>query len=246
VLRSPLAAIATIALGTLTVSADAANMTMTFNGLGPNRTIKVSYNAARTWNQAANNGFSNYLSGRMKWTDGIGRNLTTFCTQIKENVSNGQTINFTIAPVANVPDPLPGAMGSIRAAMIQDLYHRHYGSVQGSSNADLNAAFQLAIWEITHENLTGATLAAAKAQLNVGTGAMAAQLSNGVTATVANLATTLIASLGSDGWREWGAGLFGLTHATAQDQLIVVPIPAPVLLAGLGLLGVGVLRRRAR
>ena len=29
-----------------------------------------------------------------------------------------------------------------------------------------------------------------------------------------------------------------------QDQLVVVPIPAPVLLAGLGLLGVGVLRRR--
>jgi hypothetical protein len=43
-----------------------------------------------------------------------------------------------------------------------------------------------------------------------------------------------------------GGQLAGLSNASAQDQLLVVPVGAPVLLAGLGLVGVGFMRRRMK
>jgi hypothetical protein len=42
-------------------------------------------------------------------------------------------------------------------------------------------------------------------------------------------------------------GIYGLTNPTAQDHIgVVVPVPAPALLAGLGLVGVLSGRRRSR
>jgi hypothetical protein len=42
-------------------------------------------------------------------------------------------------------------------------------------------------------------------------------------------------------------GIYGLTNPSAQDHIgVVVPVPAPALLAGLGLVGVLSGRRRSR
>jgi hypothetical protein len=59
-----------------------------------------------------------------------------------------------------------------------------------------------------------------------------------------NDAAAMLASLGTGGFRTIGSNLVGLTNASAQDQLLVVPVGAPAILAGLGLLGVGLIRRR--
>ena len=56
----------------------------------------------------------------------------------------------------------------------------------------------------------------------------------------------MLASLGQGGFGTMGPDLSGLMHASAQDQLMVVPIGAPAILAGLGLIGVGVMRRRMK
>jgi hypothetical protein len=239
------AIVATLAVAMLGGAAQAASLSMTFTGLGPNKTIKANFNAGRSFNQGNAGGWSSYAAGRMQWVDQYGRNLTTYCTQIKENISNGQTVNYAITTVANVPDPDPGAMGAIKATLIGDLYRRFYSTVTASSDAKLHSAFQLAIWEISHEKITSVDVNGAKAQLDVFVGAMSADKGHGTTLTVGNLAMSLIAALGTDdGFRGIGGGLVGLTHATAQDQLLVVPIPAPLAMAAAGLLGVAAWRRR--
>lgn len=103
------------------------------------------------------------------------------------------------------------------------------------------AAFQLVIWEISHEKFTDTSnLATMKSQLDITLGAMVATsfFSNDVL----NAANAMIAALGTGGYNTYSS-LLGATNATNQDLLIVVPTPAIAGLAGLGLVG---MRRRRR
>jgi hypothetical protein len=112
-----------------------------------------------------------------------------------------------------------------------------------TDDADLNlaAAFQLAIWEISHENLTSDTDASAVlSELDISVGAMA--FTDTYNSETAALASSMLQSLGNGGFRTM-ANLFGLTSPNNQDMLIVVPTPAIAGLAGLGLAG---MRRRRR
>jgi hypothetical protein len=224
-------------------SAQATTWTMTFQNVNPNTIVGINYNGARSANAAAAGSFSSVYAGKMNWAGPFGKNYSTFCTQVTEFINFNQTVTFTQAAVQNVPDVQPGAMGAVKATILRDLYARHYADVVSSNNSLLHAAFQAAIWEITHENITSLTAAGALAQLNMSLGAMQLSSSGNSNLSVSTLATQLLAELGDGGFRDFG-GLLGLTHQSAQDQLVVVPIPAPVLLAGLGLVGVGVLRRR--
>jgi hypothetical protein len=61
---------------------------------------------------------------------------------------------------------------------------------------------------------------------------------------VLTAANAMLIQLGVGGFQSIGDNLIGLTSASKQDQLVVVPIPAAALLAGVGLLGVGLVRRR--
>ena len=133
----------------------------------------------------------------------------------------------------------PGAMGAIKATLVSDLYRRYYS---GLSTAQDNAAFQIALYEITHENLSAADAASALAQLDLTRGAFQTSAS----AEAFQSAADMLASLGEGGFKSVGNNLRGLTNATAQDQLLMVPVGGPAILAGLGLLGVGVLRRRMK
>ena len=237
---------AAAAVSTVASVATASTLQLTFDNVAPFKFVKVNYNAARSFDQDASGGYSNLYTGRMLWHDSYGRNLTTFCTQLTEYIGWGQTLTYTITDVASVPDPTPGPMGAIRAQLVQDLYQRHYFQVIASNDANLNAAFQLAVWEITHENLNAADADSARGQLLTGVGAIAIKTSDATSALVGGLADALLASLGEDGFRGLGGGLAGLTHPTGQDQLIVVPLPVTAVLAGLGLIGVVGLRRRFR
>jgi len=238
-----LAGVVAIAASTV---ASASSLQLTFDNVSPFKFVQVNYNSGRSFDQNANGGYSNLYTGQMQWHDNAGRNLTTYCTQLTEYINWGQTVNFTITSVASVPDPTPGPMGAIRAQLVKDLYARHYFQVVASNDANLNAAFQLAIWEITHENLTAFDAAGTVAQLATGVGAIAINGGDATSAAVGGLADSMLAGLGFDGFRSIGAGLAGLTDASAQDQLIVVPLPMTAALAGLGLLGAFGIRRRLR
>jgi hypothetical protein len=224
---------------------------MTFNGLGPARIVGVNYNNNRTWNAGSVTNFTSYWAGEMRWTNNQGRSFTTFCTQVKENIAFNQNVTYTQVAVEQVPDspPAPGPMGAVKATILRDLYARFYHDVKSSGDATKNSAFQCLVWEITHENVNAASAANALGQLDLSKGAFQLSQAGNTNASVFAAANQMLAELGGSNKSLFLAfanddNLRGLRHDTAQDQLLVVPVPAPVLLAAAGLLGVGVLRRR--
>jgi hypothetical protein len=148
-------------------------------------------------------------------------------------------------------------MSANQATMMADLYSRYYASstetagTSWTSRQNNAAAFQLVVWEISHENFGASDLAGMQAELNIGLGAfVVTDATNGDSAAataVSELANNMIAALGSGGWNQFGA-LVGATNGASgsndnQDFLFVVPSPAIAGLAGLGLVG---MRRRRR
>lgn len=219
--------------------------TLTYNGYGLNQFVGVSYDAGKDWDGAAAASYSNIKAGQHLFS-GLGNNFSNYCVQLFEGMpSNPPTAEWCIEAVENIPDqpPAPGPMGSLKATLVQDLYARFHYSVQNSNDSTQTAAFQVVLWELTHENFDAANAAAALAQIDLSLGAFQMSGSN---VDVFDAANDMIQALGDGGFLSLGSNLFGLTNLQYQDMLVVVPIPAPVLLAGLGLIGAVVMRRRMK
>ena len=128
-------------------------------------------------------------------------------------------------------------MGSARSAVMQDLFFRYYDTVIEGSVAEA-AAFQMVIWEISHE-MDAIDTDAASIVLGLDFGSGAATFNSSLV--VNGIADSMLDSLGSGGFNSYSK-LLGLTNPEYQDQLIVVPGVGAI--AGLG--GVAAIRRRRR
>ncbi len=230
------------ALG-VSAAASANSLTLTFLGFGDSTTTGVRYNSNLGWSSRSSASLTNITVGVHRW--GIyGQERASFCTQLFEGVTVGQTYTFNVVAPSQVPeadDPTnaPGPMGAIKAALVNDLYRRYYADLAGATQI---GAFQLAIYEITHENLAATSASEAVSQLALDKGAFQSGKAGGLYATAASM----LASLGQGGFGSMGPNLLGLSNASAQDQLLVVPIGAPAVLAGFGLIGLGFMRRRMK
>ena len=223
------------------------------------RSVMYSYDGSRTSSAAAVSGGSAALAGFIHWEvtslndETYVGEMSTFCVEIAEGFPD-DPIDYTVAELTSVPEETPpGNMNANQAYMIQDLYNRYYvdvatedgGSESFGDFTNEQAAFQLVIWEISHENFSSSDLDGMKAELDISLGAM--QITDSVSGgeAVLTAAANMISSLGTGGW--WYSTtdpwVFGGTNPDNQDLLIVVPSPAIAGLAGLGLAG---MRRRRR
>jgi len=231
-----------VALGA-SAAASADSVTLTFLGFGDPTSTGVRYNSTLAWDARSATNYSPITVGSHRWSV-YGQERTTFCTQLFEGVTAGNTYTFNYVSPSMVPDgddpyTAPGPMGSIKATLVQDLYRRYYSGLSGAVSV---GAFQIALYEITHENLSATTASGAVAQLALDKGAFQAGKTGGLYASAA----AMLASLGQGGFGSLGTDLRGMTNPSAQDQLLVVPIGAPAVLAGLGLIGIGFMRRRMK
>lgn len=232
-------------------SASAENWTLTFTGLGPAKIISANYNNNRSFNAGPVSSFSSFWAGEMKWKNAQGRQFKTYCTQINEHINWNQTVTYQQVALEQVPDspPAPGPMGQYKATVLRDLYARFYHQVKSSGSDTQNAAFQCLVWEITHENTTANSAAGVLGQLNLGLGAFQLKADNNNNGGVFSCANSMLAQLGGANDNDFrffsnGDNIRGLRHDTAQDQILVVPIPAPALMAAAGITGLGIWRRR--
>ena len=223
-----LVATSTFCLELPTASAD--GYTLTFEGMGPRRFVDWTYNSASDRSRG----------GIFNWEEGV----KTFCTQLQEDLVQGGSVDYTLVDVELVPDepPLPGPMGLSRAIVLQDLYARWYSSVMhksGNEARNYAAAFQMNIWEITHENADDSSPDSVLQELSFSVGNATFTSSDSVDV----IANMMLSSLGEDGVFQPFDSLRGLTSELRQDQLIVIP-GASGLAFGMGLIGVRKRRRR--
>jgi len=163
--------------GALVVSAtaSASTLTLTYLGRGHSVSTGVAYNSALSWNGRLASSYQTVTVGTHRF--GIyGQERVTFCAQLFEGVTVGQQYTFDVVapsqvPEANNPSNQPGPMGEIKATLVNDLYRRYYA---GLSSAAQYGAFQLALYEITHENLSASSAASAVSQLSLHQGAFQA------------------------------------------------------------------------
>jgi MYXO-CTERM domain-containing protein len=233
-----------IGLAAAVSSVAAANVTTTYLGTGYGKFQSVSYNPSTQWDQAGSGPFYSVKAFDHHWQDTNGSQWIGWCIQLYQGITVGNLYTFNCVALENAPQapPAPGPMGMLQANLMRDAFSRWIaptGTIApegtlAESNAKA-AAFAILLWEISHENFTGADLDTLKAQMSLANGALRANLS----ADVAIWYNQMYASLGVDGWQT--TFVEGLVNSTAQDQ---ARVPAPGAFALLGLAGLMGSRRR--
>ncbi|MGN6827764.1 FxDxF family PEP-CTERM protein [Paucibacter sp. M5-1] len=171
-----------------------------------------------------------YLSGGMQYKALGGASFEAFCVEIGQSYA-----------LAGVQSYTAGSFGSTQSRQLQGLFSTSYGLL--SSDLD-RAAFQTAVWEITHEQ---------SAQLDASQGSYQFAFLNADstaqedTAFLNKVNGFLDAADSYQGPAKYQ--LTKLQHQDYQDLVTVTAVPEPgtyaMLLAGLGLVGF-VARRRQR
>ena len=223
-----------------------------YMGTSPRAILRYDFDASRAYNQASTAVGTTAAAGqttfRVMDANGAdsGARLYGFCVEVGEDANAINTNEtYTFEELTAVPeDSPPGPMSAMRASVMEDLYARYFYSTTQGSDADTFAAFQLAIWEVSHENSGSAGDAGVSAssfidKLFIEQGAMDITDAD---SNVVSIAQAMLNALGTGGLQGM-SGLYGISNPNFQDFLVVVPSPAIAGLAGLGLVG---MRRRRR
>jgi len=168
----------------------------------------------------------------------IANTFTTYCVELNQHVWGGPSFHFDVVPVSQVPQPgvgtpTPGSgMGADKALLLRELWGTFFSA---ATTADLQTAFQIAVWEIVFENPTNG--------YSVYTGTFKEAYSSSEPGYVGQAQTWLNWILTHDGPL---ASLTGLSSPDYQDQITAVPAPSGLLLLGLGGVGLFGAARRTR
>ena len=234
-----IAGIAAFAIAAGTAAAD--TVQMRFDHVGSGRNVRVSI-GSQSFNCFAGQLVHNF-SGGTGAAGGLTGNLTTFCSDLTQEVSyTGAT--YTLTGIQNLPQSSGfAAMGDTKKQAIYDMYAAAHGDQMGS-NADMAAAFQLAIWEVIYDydGTHTSSLSLGSGNLKVGN-TSGGTLSSGVLA----CASLLFNAIGQNAAQ---VGLMGFRNGTYQDQILqtvsVVPLPTAGLAGMVGLGLVAYLKRRMK
>jgi hypothetical protein len=247
--NSKIVANAPVACATVVVcffaTAAGASFTATLDAYGSGEFAACGYNSQLSWNSTDSVALWNIKAFQHDFSRSAGEDILSWCAEVYQSVNVGSSYLFDEVAVEQVPTGgNPGPLGSLKAVVIRDLFARWVdpatGLVIGSvTDRDAkSAAFQLAIWEISHENFAATDAASMVNEMSLGLGAFRSTPSGAASGWYDAIRN----SLGVGGFQS--AVVLGLSSPSAQDQLVLVPIPAPGALALLALVGVSSRRRR--
>jgi len=214
-------------IASLSMTAQATNIIATFNSMTPQSGVTVSYPSTTT----------NTSAGRFNFTRTGGDHPTTplpdspissfwaFCVELGQSVNFGESVTYDVMPLA-MGSNVTGGLGAEKADSLGELLGAVYPDFSQTLTNNQYAALQIAIWEITRENV-------ASFGYDVATGDVQFSGSN---ATILGLANTYLAQV--DGIGERARGIRALVNERRQDMLVQFPVPEPGSLA-LALMGLG-------
>lgn len=175
-----------------------------------------------------------------------GAHVQTFCMELTQFV--GPDYDGADLQDFNSADPGAPSISDTRAALVSELFGKYYGATQNesvplNSRMDRAAGFQLALWEILHEGTNADDLALIPGgMLDISSGSFTAwQLDSDRAVSIAN---RWLGELTGNG--NMSPNLYAWVDPDNQDQVVFIPLPAPAMIAGVGLLGVVLARRRAQ
>ncbi|MFM7261921.1 MAG: hypothetical protein ACKO3W_15120 [bacterium] len=232
------------ALG-LSSSASASVVTGVYLGYGANEQWGCAYKASLTWDSTSSVSYSSLRLSERRWDLGDGNTTITWCAQVYQGVTVGNSYTFDVVSMDLVPQtpPAPGPMGYAKAAIMTDAMSRWLGAdsrvIAGAGNANpAAAAFNALAWELINENFNTTDLATIVSRMSLQTGAFRSVLAG----EALSIYNAMVASLGQGGFQTTNTE--GWLSPTAQDQIRMAPVPAPGVLALAGLSGLGLRRRR--
>lgn len=227
--------IASLLVAASAATADTVQMRFTSVGAGRNVNVSIGSSSFNCFAGQLNHNFSNGTGAAA----GIGGIRATFCSDLTQAAAP-ITSTFTLTGIQNLPVTVGyGPMGASKQQAVYDLYAAANGAQLGS-DADMAAAFQLALWEVIYDYSGSAS------SLNLASGQMKAGSTNGssLNSSIASRVSQLFAAIGTNVAQ---TGLLGFSSGQFQDQILqvqVVPLPAAAMIGILGLGVAGVARRR--
>ncbi len=179
--------------------------------------------------------------------DGDSTNIVSFCIELTQNATNGTGVEVLQGGgiAGNAPVPGSTTISTTGLKALSWLFNNHFNAAkQGGADA---YAFQALVWEFVYEGVSGAS------DVDLAAGSFTASANN------ASLDGTITTTVNS-----WVAGApadfstytinenlvvisgFGTDDPQFQDQITLIPLPAPVFMGLAGLGAAVVARRRMR
>ncbi len=209
----------------------AGTVTAQFNTVNPNQIIEFKYNGG-PWEAT--------YAGKFQWTRLGGTqagnptgNFVTFCIELTQEINFGGVYTYDVYNLDSAPTLGGGALAALRADRIRRLWGLDYNKIVDGSTA---AAFQTAVWEISHDT-----------DMNVLTGAFQARNWNGNSTAFLTTAQDWLNNLNQAG--PLLPDIAAIVSPTQQDQIFyrsrAVPLPSAAA-GGLVLLAGAILRKVIR
>jgi hypothetical protein len=205
-------------------------------------TVGVTFNGSNLGSVIAGPEMWHQTGGTTLLGDANG-DFLTFCVEINQDVHLGGTYSFYTGTVQSAPtpgNPIPGSsgMGATKAALLDELWDRHYADI---TDANSGAAFQVAVWDIVYD-----------ADFNLNSGNFKAYGNTAAT----TLAATWLTDINTNNTPYGNPNLIAIKSDCYQDQVTFgppvlspppgTPLPSAASGTAVALLGLGLGRLTGR